>query len=456
MADKKKSEQTVGDVINEQLEKERSALKQDVSKPQNIQYNLEDDSKNKSGINNLFGLLKRKNTNQAPLQQTQTQTMENKNTLAPLPKTNIETEKLQIDVEKLQVEISALKELVSQSSQITQRNAESIGELRSLFFQTNKEMEKKSTIVEKLDGIVKEIEPQKIMRKLDKQKLETEQMQIRTEKSERIISDLVKQIHKMQKTLEGIKNMKTLNNIVNEIDRKIIKIETARDDAERYSEKTEKTYFEIDRRLKDIALIKEKVEQYNELLKEDVRQTDEIKIKMHNFITKEKFEELKQEFEKSKSKVIYTTPQPPEPTKQKRANKEKNIVQTSNSESKTQEIKNIMRMVQSKNNKNEKENKDEQPNQENNSQLQKQDILASLGLLEEEFKNGTISKEIFDEAKKAGELYQKQIDKEPKQEANKADEMKKKAFIEKMKKWEALGYDVSSLKKLISGNDGIK
>ena len=105
MADKKKSEQTVGDVINEQLEKERSALKQDVSKPQNIQYNLEDDSKNKSGINNLFGLLKRKNTNQAPLQQTQTQTMENKNTLAPLPKTNIETEKLQIDVEKLQSEL---------------------------------------------------------------------------------------------------------------------------------------------------------------------------------------------------------------------------------------------------------------------------------------------------------------------------------------------------------------
>jgi hypothetical protein len=199
----------------------------------------------------------------------------------------IDLEKILMDTEKLRAELDALKEIKFNADERIKELAESIGELRSLIFQNDaagKEIEIK---VDKIDEIVSDLKPERIMKKLQEKEQAIKQTQIRVEKLEAMNADLTKKVLSAEKALANIKSLENLMEIVKDIDEKVLKINELKSSTERDSAKAERFYMEIVKSLEEFGLLKERLERLEELNKELIRGVDENKIKLDNAITKD-------------------------------------------------------------------------------------------------------------------------------------------------------------------------
>ncbi len=199
----------------------------------------------------------------------------------------IDLRKLLMDVEKLGAEVNALKEVKFHADEIIKELAESIGEIRSLLFQRDATIKETGAKIDKIEEIVSEIKPEKIASQLRKREAEISENIARIEKLERMSKDLLDQIRKSQKILENIKSMENLVEITKDIESKLEKIEELKSGTEREAGKTEKIYLEMGRRFSEFSAFKEKITKVEELSKELVKSLDEVKIKLENTVSKE-------------------------------------------------------------------------------------------------------------------------------------------------------------------------
>jgi hypothetical protein len=202
----------------------------------------------------------------------------------------IDLRKTLMDVEKLQAEVNALKEVKFHADERIKELAEAIGEVRSLLFQRDAAIKEMEAKVDKVEEIVSDIKPEKITSQLKKREAEIAENLVKIEKLEKISDDLSKQSRKSQKILENIKSMENLVEASKEIESKLERINELKSGIERQAGKTEKLYFEMDRRLSEFLALKEKTTKVDDLTKELVKSLDELKIKIDRAVTREDME----------------------------------------------------------------------------------------------------------------------------------------------------------------------
>ena len=199
----------------------------------------------------------------------------------------VDLRQIVMGIEKLTAELSTLKEIRFHDDERIKELAESIGELRSLLFQRDATIKETEAKVDKLEEIISEIKPEKIASQLRKREAGIDENLARIEKLERMSKDLLDQIRKSQKILENIKSMENLVEITKDIESKLEKIEELKSGTEREAGKTERIYLEMGRRFSEFSALKEKTTKTEELSKELVKSLDEVKIKLENRVSKE-------------------------------------------------------------------------------------------------------------------------------------------------------------------------
>ncbi len=204
----------------------------------------------------------------------------------------VDLRKLTMDVEKLGAEFSALKETKTQSDERLQRIAEDVGELRSLFFQREEAFRDTQSTAEKLKSAVEELEPDKFLKALHKGESELMLAQSKIEKLERISEEAGKQAKDMRAVLENVKGIDNLRELLREINTKSSKVEEMHNAIERSTNKVEKLYVEVDRKLGEFNTVKAKLITLDELTKELVKIVDEAKIKLDDTPNKSEFTTL--------------------------------------------------------------------------------------------------------------------------------------------------------------------
>ena len=198
-----------------------------------------------------------------------------------------EITKVLMDLEKVKAIVNTLREMETDKEEMINQLAESIGEIRSLFFQRDVSIKETISKVNKIEEIVNEIKPQKILKKFEKEEMEFEKISARIEKLEIIEKDLSKRVTKVEKILESIKSMENLRKIVKDIEDKLSRMKEIESSVKRDAAKAEKFYLETQESLEDFEKLKETTEKLDELTKEILRSLDEIKIEMDTKVTKE-------------------------------------------------------------------------------------------------------------------------------------------------------------------------
>lgn len=208
---------------------------------------------------------------------------------------DVSASNLIIEIEKLKAIVDTFKTIKSDTDQRIRELAESVGELRSLFFQNDSELKKIETKIEKIEEDIDNIKPEKIRKRLEEKDKEISLTNAKIEKLEEMGKDFNQRLTKLEKILENIRSIENLKEIVNEIDEKLKKIENLKNSVERDAAKTERFFLETEKRFKEFEEVKKNVNKIDEITKELVRNVDEIRIKVEAAATKDELEKIIEE-----------------------------------------------------------------------------------------------------------------------------------------------------------------
>lgn len=196
------------------------------------------------------------------------------------------------NVERLKAEVGALKDIKFQADARVRELAESLGEVRSLFFQRDTTARELEANVARLSEEVKSVNPRTLTEELAKRERDAEEQRARLEKVELLMQDFATQVREAQRGLGKLSSAANLLEVDKDIDQKIARMEEMRSSVERLSSKVEKIFFELDRRLTEFRIAKDKVEKVDELTKELMKSMDETKVKLTDVPSREEVDKL--------------------------------------------------------------------------------------------------------------------------------------------------------------------
>lgn len=199
------------------------------------------------------------------------------------------------NMDKLQAEIMALREIKFQSDEKAKQISEGLGELRAMVFQRDTVYKENDAKLGKMEVIVNEIQPQVMMAAIQKREKDVNEVRARIEKNDSLLQVAVEQIKNMQKELEHVRGVARVLEADKKITEVIPKIEESKSAMERLSAKSERLYFEIDKRLSEFAVFKEKVVTLEQLTRELMKMSDESKVKLDGCGSKDDVLSLKAE-----------------------------------------------------------------------------------------------------------------------------------------------------------------
>jgi tetrahydromethanopterin S-methyltransferase subunit B len=310
--------------------------------------------------------------------------------IKPIPQEEVETEKfekegtdlrkIQMSIEKIQAEIQTLKDFKQQTDEVSRELTEKIGEIRSLFFQRETLIKETETKVKVIEDTVSDIGPSKYLRELEKRKEEILEVQAKIEKLELVQRDLVNGLSTLKQTLQNIKSVDNLEMILNEIKDNVSRGRELKSDIERASAKSERFYFEMENRIKDFVVLKDRTDKLDGLTKELTKSVDGVNIRLASFISRSDIEEFKKNI---------------------------NVSMTSNRaliEDKLKEIESFLSLPT-----------EEIANRTNQLKRRRVEVSNLLLNIEEQYKKAFISEKTYSEVKQKNEEILKQIEDELRQ-----------------------------------------
>jgi len=209
-------------------------------------------------------------------------------------KIDTEINKMNIELEKIKAFLDAQKDLRTATDEKLQRLTESIGELRSMLFQKESEIDKMNVKVQRIEEVFNDVKPEQYTRELQKRDKELANQNLRIEKLEKMSYDMVKDVNDMRNVFKEIGSVENLVNVSKRINEKFIKMENMLKDVEKISEKLEKHFVEINKKLEEFEEYKNKQLQIDGLSKDLLKAVDDINIKIGKLASEEEVFKLKE------------------------------------------------------------------------------------------------------------------------------------------------------------------
>lgn len=227
---------------------------------------------------------------------------------SPSPSFELEIQKLDgkfaVELERIKATIDAMKETRAASEEKMQRMTESIAELRSMLFQRETALKNYDIKMEKLSEAMADIEPQKIAKDFTKRDKSAAEAEVRIEKLERKSDDVMRTINETAALIKSIGGLQNIADVDHAITRKLAKVEEIAKNVERFSEKTERMFVEVNKQLEEFTVYKVKQENTEEVVRDLVKGVDRMGIRLENCLEKKEitsFREMAGNLEKQVS-----------------------------------------------------------------------------------------------------------------------------------------------------------
>lgn len=195
-----------------------------------------------------------------------------------------------IEIEKLKVMIDAVRDAKRATDETIQTISESIGEIRSMAFQTDTSFRETSLKLEKIEDEISEVKPKEIDMKFKEISGNIEKFQMQIEKFDKKSEDLATKVNEVYKILKGIGGIENLVNLNKDIQKKIEDMKEALKYTERIAFKTEKSFIDLNKSLEEFDLYKRKQEGLDEMTKDLMKTVDGMNARLDSFLTKKDLE----------------------------------------------------------------------------------------------------------------------------------------------------------------------
>ncbi len=182
------------------------------------------------------------------------------------------------DIEKLQGKLEVVTELKTQLSEITRTFSEEIGELRTMILDREKGYSKMEFGFEKINEIVKEIEPQVITRNLEKKEQRILGVEIKIEKLETFSREITKQTVMVREVIDKVKSFENLVGVADKVKKYLKQSEETKNYTDRIAGKIETMFEDVNTKVLDMDEKATELGKMDSLLKEMVPTMDKMQI----------------------------------------------------------------------------------------------------------------------------------------------------------------------------------
>ncbi|MFH1228908.1 MAG: hypothetical protein V1678_00600 [Candidatus Aenigmatarchaeota archaeon] len=200
-----------------------------------------------------------------------------------------------VEIEKIKVMIESARENGKLTDEGVRNLAENLGEIRSMVFQTDADLKENAVKMEKIEDDINEVKPDEIAKKFREIDEKFEKDQLVTEKLDRKTEDSSAKINKVFEILKSIGGIENLVNINTDIQKKLDDINEAMKYVERIGMKTEKMFIELNKGLQDLVIIRSQQDDFNESLKDIIKNIDSVSVKFEGYISKKDMDSFKED-----------------------------------------------------------------------------------------------------------------------------------------------------------------
>ena len=297
-AKKEKKEEEITEITPEVIERLAQQAKEEA---EGKTEESADSGEKKSGgfLKSIFGK-KEKQENKEPQEQVQEQPQSqhqpvNETTEYPQERYKPSGTDYVVEIEKLKVMIDTIRESGKLTDESVRNLSESIGEIRSMVFQTDAELKEDSVKMEKVEDDISEVKPEEIAKKLREIDETFGKQQLELEKLGRKAEDSGEKINRVFEILKSIGGIENLVNINTDIQKKLDDINEAMKYVERIGMKTEKMFIDLNKGLQDLVIIRSQQDDFNESLKDIIKNIDSVNVKFEGYITKKDLDSIKED-----------------------------------------------------------------------------------------------------------------------------------------------------------------
>ncbi len=182
------------------------------------------------------------------------------------------------DIEKLQGKLEVVTELKTQLSETTRTFSEEIGELRTMILDREKGFSKMEFGFEKVNEIVKDIEPQMITRNLEKKEQRILGVEMKIEKLETFSKEITKQTMMVREVMDKVKSFENLVGVADKVKKYLKQSEETKNYTDRIAGKIETMFEDVNTKVLDMDEKATELENMDSLLKEMVPIMDKLQI----------------------------------------------------------------------------------------------------------------------------------------------------------------------------------
>jgi hypothetical protein len=202
---------------------------------------------------------------------------------------------IQIELEKTKAIIDNLREMKQATDETIRQMSESIGEIRSMVFQSDGNLKEMEMKVEKIEDDMSDVKPSEISKKFKEINAVMETAQINIEKLDKKLEDITTKVNETYDMLKGIGGLENIIDVNKNIQKKVEEMNELSKYVERLSLKIEKVFVDINKNLDDFVSYKIKQDGMFDSLNELVKNFDGVNIKFEGYATKKDFQTLEED-----------------------------------------------------------------------------------------------------------------------------------------------------------------
>lgn len=212
--------------------------------------------------------------------------------------------RMQTRIDALGAQIDAVREQRQIYDEKFTRVNESIGELRALMLDSEKEAQEIKVQAEKSVSLIQAVQPEELLSQVKRVESRLEEYKARMEKSDSLQKTMSEEVKQLKSKLIVFgTSEETLLKLQDQVRRELGEIKSSESVIQRHSEKVEAIFAEVEKDFARYKTIDEEVKTVSDALKELIRDFDSLRLRTQGLAAKKDFEKLQNDFVAKTGKI---------------------------------------------------------------------------------------------------------------------------------------------------------
>ncbi|MFQ5406675.1 MAG: hypothetical protein ACE5DI_05980, partial [Candidatus Micrarchaeia archaeon] len=212
--------------------------------------------------------------------------------------------RMQTRIDALGAQIDAVREQRQIYDEKFTRVNESIGELRALMLDSEKEAQEIKVQAEKSVSLIQAVQPDELLSQVKRVESRLEEYKARMEKSDSLQKTMSEEVKQLKSKLIVFgTSEETLLKLQDQVRRELGEIKSSESVIQRHSEKVEAIFAEVEKDFARYKTIDEEVKTVSDALKELIRDFDSLRLRTQGLAAKKDFEKLQNDFVAKTGKI---------------------------------------------------------------------------------------------------------------------------------------------------------